>query len=461
MNADPDSATRRAGAPAARELTLQEALQLAVRLHQGGRLPEAETLYREILRVSPEQPDALHFLGVLSYQLARPEEAIDLISRAIARNPQHPDAHNNLGNVLKAQGRADEAEAAYRRALALSPHHADAHNNLGIVLKARGQADEATEAFRAAVRANPKHADAYHNLGNLLADLGRTDEAVSAYRRVVAINPAHVEALKALGVELYSAGRPEEAIPVYEQFLSAYPDNPVARHMLAACSGQAVPARASDAYLRRVFDGMASTFDAHLAELQYRAPALVAEAVGRAVGTPAAELDVLDAGCGTGLGGPLLRPYARRLVGVDLSSGMVAKARERAVYDELMEAELTAFMAGRPAIFDLIASVDTLVYFGALQPVLEAAARALRVGGRLVFTLERTVPETAEDDYRLNAHGRYSHGRGYMERVLADVGLQLTAMDEVTLRMERGEPVAGLLVSARKPKGHATTSCGG
>ena len=122
------------------------------------------------------------------------------------------------------------------------------------------------------------------------------------------------------------------------------PDNPIARHMLAACSGRDVPPRASDAFIETTFDSFAASFDSKLAKLQYRAPALVAEMLAESGAEASRSLDVLDAGCGTGLCGPLIAPYARRLVGVDLSESMLAQARAREVYDELVKRELTAYL---------------------------------------------------------------------------------------------------------------------
>ena len=72
---------------------------------------------------------------------------------------------------------------------------------------------------------------------------------------------------------------------------------------------------------------------------------LVAEAVAAALGGPKGTLDVLDAGCGTGWCGPHVRPYARRLTGVDLSPAMIERAEARRVYDELVVAELTEYLA--------------------------------------------------------------------------------------------------------------------
>lgn len=91
-------------------------------------------------------------------------------------------------------------------------------------------------------------------------------------------------------------------------------------------------------------------------------------------------LDMLDAGCGTDLCGPLLRAQARRLVGVDLSSGMVAKARARVGYDELVVAQLTAYLQVHSDAYDVVVSTDTLIYFGDLSPVFAAALGALRPG---------------------------------------------------------------------------------
>ena len=158
---------------------------------------------------------------------------------------------------------------------------------------------------------------------------------------------------------------------------------------LASCTQRDIPGRASDSTVRRVFNGFAKDFDEQLERLQYRAPALVEEGVRRLLGPPAGTLEVLDAGCGTGLCGPGLEPYARRLVGVDLSSEMIKRAEGRALYDELVVEELTAFLLARPGAFDLVASGDTVCYFGELGPLLTAAAGALRPRGHLVFTVER------------------------------------------------------------------------
>jgi predicted TPR repeat methyltransferase len=209
-----------------------------------------------------------------------------------------------------------------------------------------------------------------------------------------------------------------------------------------------VAERCSDEFVRKTFDRFAFSFDEVLARLAYRAPAIVAEAIGEKLGAPRGDLDVLDAGCGTGLAGPLLKPFARRLVGIDLSEKMLARARERGLYDELEAAELTAYLEGRSASYDLVTSIDTLVYFGDLSHVAKGLANVLRPGGRAVFTVEKAQTSAAPAGYRLNPHGRYGHTEAYVRGSLEGAGLEVALLREVELRLERREPVAGYVAMA-------------
>ena len=245
---------------------------------------------------------------------------------------------------------------------------------------------------------------------------------------------------------------PDKAIEVYRNWLIDDPDHPQPKHHLAALLEEDIPERASDAYVRNAFEVFARSFDSKLAELEYRAPTLVGESVVEALGAPHKNLRVIDAGCGTGLVSPHLLPYARTLVGVDLSPEMLERAAERGGYDELVEAELVAFLEDRPASCELLTSADTLCYFGRLDLFLAAARRALTPGGWVVFTVEARDDGAAEPDYRLHHHGRYSHRRGYVEGSLAAAGFVEPSIREVALRNENRVPVRGWLARARVPQ---------
>jgi predicted TPR repeat methyltransferase len=433
-----------------KELGIADAVALAQKLRMDGRLEAADELCRRILTVAPDYSDALNLRGVVAFRLGRLEDAERLIRRAVELAPDYADAHSNLGNVLQHQKRAQEAMTCYERAIALQPDLAGAHNNLGNVLRQEQRYEEAMRCYERAIALRPDMGEAHLNLGNALAALDRLAEALTAFQRAVQLRPFHPESYRRLGWALYAYGRIDEAADVYRTWASLDPDSPLAPHMLASCTGQAVPARASDDFVRSMFEPFAESFDQTLERLQYRAPALVAEGAAEVLGPPQARLDILDAGCGTGLCAEHFKPFARRLVGVDLSPEMLKRAAERRLYDELVVGELTAFVGAVPDAWDQVVSADTLVYFGDLAPVMAAARRGLRPGGHLVFTLERS-DETLPEGFRINPHGRYSHTEAYVRRVVAAARLELRRITHVHLRNELKKPVEGLLVVAARP----------
>jgi predicted TPR repeat methyltransferase len=440
-------ARRRKTAGTDRALTLDEAVAVAIALQQAEQCEAAADIYGKVLEVAPNHADALHFSGVLAHQQGQTDDAVALIERSLELEPERADWHSNLGIVLQDQLSLDAAAAAYRRAIALDPSHANAHSNLGVVLRANGELVEAEAAYRAAIRIDPEHVDAYHNLGVLLNAQKRPREAAMCFSKIITLRPKHPEARRLLALAHCTLGEFDKAVEIFEDWLREDPDDPIASHMLAACSGREVPPRASDAFVERTFDSFAASFDSRLAKLLYRAPALVSEMLERSGVAPSNRLDVLDAGCGTGLCGPLVAPYARRLVGVDLSERMLEQARQRNVYDELVKSELTGYVARCELAFDAIVSADTLVYFGPLDTVVAAAESALRPGGRLVFTVE----ELAGTGYSLAPSGRYRHALEYVQTVLTDAGLQ-PEIASAELRLEAGEPVAGLVVLGTKER---------
>lgn len=402
----------------------------AIAKHRAGRTGEARVMYQRILRRRPNDADALNFLGMLEFQAGGTDgraRGIELLQRSVRSLPGNPHAWTNLGNMLMDVGDSDGAVQAYCRATELAPDMWQAWFNRGTCLRRMHRLEEAMECLLAAIRLKPDHDIAYERLGLLLYRAGRTRELAELYRDWVAYNPS----------------------------------NPTARHMYAAAAGESVPDRASDDYVRTAFDGVADGFDENLTDLGYRAPQLVAEAVRRhrRMLDRASRDRVLDAGAGTGLCGLLLRADAGRLDAVDLSGGMLAKARERGIYDELVEMELCAFMRQRPGTYDVIVSADTYVYFGALEAPLEAARACLRPDGLLVFTVERWGAADSDAGFCMGPHGRYLHAPGYVAEALQGAGFAALEVAPVVLRTELGTDVDGLLVAAvRAEQGLSSTS---
>lgn len=196
--------------------TLDQAFERALRLHESGKLDEAETLYRKILQRAPNQAETLHLLGALAHQRGRDDEAVDLVTRAITRKSDMAIFHNTLGIAYRALNRHEQAEVAYRRALAINPNFAEALSNLGNLLQRKGALDAAVEFQSRARDLEPGRAEFHSNLGTSLYDRGELAAAENCYRRALALKPDYADAHFHLGVVRLHRGDFAEGWREYE-----------------------------------------------------------------------------------------------------------------------------------------------------------------------------------------------------------------------------------------------------
>lgn len=258
-----------------------------------------------------------------------------------------------------------------------------------------------------------------------------------------------------LGELAHIVGQRDEAREAYERYDALRPGDTEVEHLLVALRDGPTPPRASDDYLRSLYARFSSFYDENMVQdLEYRGPKFLARAVESVIGARA-ELDVLDLGCGTGLAAAQLRPRARRLVGVDLSDAMVEVARDRGLYDALHVAEVTCFLGQEsPDAFDLITACDTLIYFGDLRQVVAPAARWLRPGGLVAFTVERSDTPP----FQLTDSGRFVHHSDHIREVAQESTLTVVYVDDVVLRYEYGRAVPGLVAVLKADEASATVS---
>ncbi len=170
--------------------------------------------------------------------------------------------------------------------------------------------------------------------------------------------------------------------------------------------------------------------------LRYRAPQRLVQGLGGARAAAA-----LDLGCGTGLCGPLLRPLAARLDGVDLSARMVERARTGGAYDEVVQADIADYLRATPRRYDLVVAADVFIYVGALDQVFEGAARVIPPGGRFCFSVEVAA---AGPDLVLQPSLRYAHSASYIRTLAKQSGFEISATTEGPIREDQGSPIPGL-----------------
>lgn len=198
----------------------EQTIDLAYEHHKAGRLPEAESLYRKILANNPDHHIALHYLGLLGYQLGHDDTSVELIKRAVFVKPDYLQAHCNLANTLVELGRANEAETSCRNALALDPDKAGAHATLGKVFAMLGRYDEAIASCEKALALEPNLDTAFETIGNALSELGRADEAVESYQKAISLNPDEAGYYNNLGNAFGALGQWDDAIKAYQKAIS-------------------------------------------------------------------------------------------------------------------------------------------------------------------------------------------------------------------------------------------------
>ena len=283
---------------------------------------------------------------------------------------------------------------------------------------------------------------------------GRGDFAAAAdvLAQTVEAAPSFATAWFALGAIRDRLGDRDGAVAAFSAASRADPDDyHGARLQLARLgAGETAPAM-SEPYLRRLFDQYAGRYDAALTEhLDYRGPALLRDAVQSALhhmGRPLSFSLLLDLGCGTGLAGAVFRPFAVRLVGVDLSAAMIARAESKGDYDRLVVGSLAAFLAEEIAIsarYDLVVAADVFVYVSDLAPVLATIARVMAPNGIVAFTVETH----SGDGVALLPTLRFAQGERYLRNVIAAAGLNLFTLESAAIRTEKGTPVNGLVLVA-------------
>ena len=304
-------------------------------------------------------------------------------------------------------------------------------------------ARDETDRLRERLLLDPRDAGTMCRLAVLLEDAGDMPGAIDLYQRALRVDPYQLDVLLSLGRLWSILGDAARARSWFARALSIDPDCAAAGAGLATLDD---PETLTPTYIRTLFDQYADRFDTDLVgTLKYQAPGLVA-ALLSACGVAEGSADLLDLGCGTGLSGLALKPFARGLDGVDLSPAMVAKARARGIYGDLAVDEAAAFLVQAGKSWDVIAAVDMLNYIGDLTPMFRAAAARLRPGGLLAGTVEKRL----EGGQALSEKRRYRHGADHLRAAIDAAGLSLVELSEADLRQEGGVPVAGLIFAARR-----------
>lgn len=375
---------------------------------QAQALPEAEQCFESALALMPGRPSTLTNLGATRVKLGKAGAALPLLEQATAAEPGNLQAWSYLALAHADLAQYAEALTCYDKALAL---------------------DDAAAAI-------------WLQQAQTLVRLGRPGQALVSLERALALDATLTEAWSHRGTLLREMQDLEQAAVCFEKAIALGADPQVHGYFLASVRGGTAPQAAPRAYVEYLFDDYAAEFQQHLVGvLHYRAHALL---IQRLVDLgPRRFSSVLDLGCGTGLCGPLIRPLADRVDGVDISQGMLDQARALGIYTTLVHADVADYLHSASRRDDLVLAADVFIYVGDLDRVFAGVARVLQPGGLFAFTVELAAQG---QELQLLPSLRYAHSEAYIRRLASAHGLTVQLLLRAPLREDQQQPVEGLYV---------------
>jgi predicted TPR repeat methyltransferase len=371
---------------------------------------------------------------------------------ANARLPNDRLSDDPIGEAedLIAAGRAREAAMLLQSLLNANRGGLLARLTLARAQRAAGDHSAALATARETAMLNPNVAVVAVALGEALLASGRLPTAIGEFQRALRMDPDNADARFQLGLAWLEAGEPEKAL---ESFGEVESHEGLAER-IAEAEAMRKARRSNPRYVRHLFDQFSADYDSRMiGQLGYRAPAVLRE-LASLILPQQTDLVILDLGCGTGLSGKAFTDMASAIDGIDLSPSMIAKAKTRGIYRDLVAGDIETALAQLPAHYDLVLAADTVVYLGDLEPVFDQVARKLTSGGYFLFTVEKKDGE----GFELGPKRRWRHAESYLRTVAEHADFDISGFVACVPRSEAGIPVDGFAIALSKRDGNAQTS---
>ena len=384
-------------------------------------------------QLSPPSELIKYLLGICSLELNNENDAKNYFLSAEILNPDYSDAKLCIADIYSRNNEFYEAEKRYLRLIELNANNFSAHCNYAEMLHRQNRLSEALEEYRKAIIINPLSSEVSNNLGTVLKDMQEYDEALGLFFNSLSLNPSS----KATSVNIWetivilSSIDEEKARKIACNWYTSYPDNSFAKYAKSAMEGDNFAS--TEIFTEQLFDNFADNYEMVMQNLDYSAPMAIRRITGPLEGR------IVDLGCGSGLVGMAVKNDKNHLIGVDISSNMLAKAADKNIYSELIKADILYFLSIRND-FDWIIAADVIGYLGDPEQLFNLCSNK-----NIIFTIE------ASDDtstYQIQSNGRFKHNPDYIEKLLLKNKFHSIYKEELILRTENQIPVKGYIFKA-------------
>jgi len=407
-----------------------------------GKLTEAIRYYRIALEKEPQYIDAYYNLGLALIKSDKLEAALEAFQKLLGLAPQHSAACYQLASITMRQEKWAEATQLFLELALIHPQHVETLVNLATCYFKQRKLKEAKHYYLQALAENPQDRQVLFNLAVICTEQGEIGETVQHYQELLRQNPDDYDAHHNLGTLYFAKKQMDLAAHHFQQALRIQPDHPPLEHLLKIIHGDQNLLASPPSYLKSLFDYYADHYEPHLLNtLDYQVPQILHKAFLSLHKYNDSKLDILDLGCGTGLCGEVFKFNAASLVGIDLSSKMLAVAAEKKIYDKLICKDLITYLNTQNACFDLILAGDVLVYVGDLSEVFKGIRQALRHQGLFIFNTEISK----DQEYHINPYGRFAHHQNYIEKLCENNNLSVIYQQTAITRLQNNQPESGCI----------------
>lgn len=217
---------------ASKQVTIPQAMDIAISHHKRGELEEAEKIYKQVIAAVPNQSDAMQLLGLIESKRGNNEKAISFIKQALSFVPNEHVYLSNLGNVYMGMGKYREAEEALQEAISINPNYHESLYNLATVYFRKGMWRESEEFFRRDIKVKPDCVESYCMLANIAMQIGGFPELIPEMLTALKYAPTHPDVLYNLGIAYRDKNELEQAISYLEKSYASRADTVVLDYMM-------------------------------------------------------------------------------------------------------------------------------------------------------------------------------------------------------------------------------------
>ena len=409
-------------------------------------LDAAKTQFNNVLSLNPEHTDAQFYQGIIHLTHNELDSAEKAFQAVLVHNKEHPDALANLGVIALKRDQGQQAITYFAQALTFDEHHEDARNNLAATFMHYDRFENALTHYAMLLEKHPDNLEYHYNAGVAEMALGQLEHATKHFELILKHNPKHHACLTNLASIAQRLGHTQKAISYLTHAHDLNPHDKSSEFMLDAFKHGKEQRPACPEYAQNLFDNYALHYEKHMTEtLKYSVPRHMAQLLHQLI----PELQVtraLDLGCGTGLSGIVLRELSQHLTGVDLSPKMLGHARDKAIYDELVEAELITYLSQDKTTYDLITAADVLPYLGDLTPLFEHVKAHLAPQGLFILTHE--ISNTA--NWLLQTTARFAHHPDYLCALAEEHDFKMVHQESFVARKHHDDNLPVMLYALQR-----------